>query len=141
MRLAFSRETFNSDIISASMERGKLGSGIFNAGILLCHDSSICCEGICILSRSLAIYVLRSYAIRMCICWLFDSIFVPSIYSTSRLVNFFDARMRTILCEYSVYLILDTRYGTVYSPVIILITGKPDEMDIPQQDFSILRQE
>ena len=43
------------------------------------------------------------------------------------------------LCEYAVYLILDTVTETVYSPVIrLLITGKPNEMDISQQGLFYL---
>ena len=43
------------------------------------------------------------------------------------------------MCEYPVYLILNTVTETVYSPVIrLLITGKPDEMNIPQQGLFYL---
>ena len=93
---AFSREAFNSDIISVSME-GVNSVALFSMQAFSCATtSSICCRRIRIFSRSLA--RLRSTFLRHTKVYLlaFDSIFVPSTYSTSRLMNPLDARMRTI---------------------------------------------
>ena len=92
----FSREAFNSDIISVSME-GVNSVAVFSMQASSCATtSSICCRRIRIFSRSLA--RLRSTFLRHTKVYLlaFDSIFVPSTYSTSRLMNPLEARMRTI---------------------------------------------
>ena len=91
----FSREHFSSDIMSVSMEG--VNSTLSSMQALSCAmASSTCCRRMRIFSRSRV--RLRSTFLRHTNVYLLalDSIFVPSTYSTSRLMNPLDARMRTI---------------------------------------------